>query len=289
MAVPRLRLRDPVTASRVVHWILRLSVWACFVGHGMFGLLQKPAWLVFYQPFGIPEALARATMPVIGLIDITLGYFALARPTRVLLMYTAFWGVFTASLRPLVGMSGFEALERAGNVGPSLALLLGTAGAALLARAGVYDLSDDLHYRRMRTVLVITTALLMIGHGALALGAKPMLVDHWLSVGLAALDEGGRSFTRMMGALEVAAAVLLVLWPTRALCLGIFGWKLLTEMLFVAAGDPVWEVLERGGSYGAPLALFVLLSYGAARARSRAELRARRADGWHAPSHRAAS
>jgi hypothetical protein len=41
-------------------------------------------------------------------------------------------------------------------------------------------------------------------------------------------------------------------------------WKLATEMLFLSAGAPVWEVVERGGSYLAPLALFVMLSHRAA-------------------------
>jgi hypothetical protein len=58
----------------------------------------------------------------------------------------------------------------------------------------------------------------------------------------------------------------------RPLCLAIVGWKLLTEMMFLTSGAPIWEVVERGGSYGAPLALFVLLSYGASRAKSSASL-----------------
>jgi hypothetical protein len=66
----------------------------------------------------------------------------------------------------------------------------------------------------------------------------------------------------------LAAAALVLLWPTRPLCLAIVGWKLFTEMLFLTSGAPIWEVVERGGSYGAPLALFVLLSYGASRTKA---------------------
>ena len=102
---------------------------------------------------------------------------------------------------------------------------------------------------------------------ALALGAKPMLVKHWQSVGLLVTQVDAQSFTRMMGAFEVALAFLVLLRPTPAVCLTIIVWKLFTESLFVVVGDPAWEVLERGGSYGTPLALFVVLSYGAARAR----------------------
>ncbi len=259
---------DSATASRGVHWILRASVSTCFVGHGMFGIRQKAEWLVFFEPFGLPQSLAWALMPVIGLVDIALGSLALLRPTRALYMYTASWGIFTALLRPLVGMSFFETLERAGNYGPSLALLLGTGAAALLARPEIYDLSDPVKYRRIKRVLVGTVSLLLLGHGALAALGKPMLAQHWHAIGLIEMDEAGRAFARAMGYGEITAAGLVLLWPTRALCLGILGWKLFTEALFAVAGAPVWEVVERGGSYGAPLALFVVLAYGAARARA---------------------
>jgi hypothetical protein len=253
--------------SLSIHWILRASVWACFVGHGIFGIRQKADWLVFYRPFGIPDEVALATMPLIGLVDITMGCLALLRPTRPVLIYTACWGVLTGLLRPLAGMSLFETLERAGNYGPSIALLLGASCAGLLARTEVYDVSQEQNYRRLRLVLVLTTCLLLIGHGGLAVSAKPMLIRHWQSIGLIGMDGSGAGLIRIVGGMEIGAALLLFTRPTRSLCLLIFGWKLGTEMLFLTSGDPVWEVLERGGSYGAPLALFVLLQYRTAHVR----------------------
>jgi hypothetical protein len=260
---------DPVKASRAVHWILRWSVWACFVGHGMFGIRQKADWMVFFEPFGVHANVAAALMPLVGLIDVTLGYLALLRPSRAVYLYTAFWGVFTAALRPLVSMSVFETMERAGNYGPSLALLLGSGAAALLSKPAVYDLSAPVHYERMRRLLTVTTFLLLLGHGALAASGKPLLVEHWHALGIVGLDETGRAFTRAAGYGEVVAAGLVLLWPTRWLCLAIVSWKGITEALFLVAGAPVWEFVERGGSYGAPLALFVVLAFGATRARAR--------------------
>jgi hypothetical protein len=90
------------------------------------------------------------------------------------------------------------------------------------------------------------------------------MVEHWQGVGLAD-PESGVGLIRMIGAAELAAAGMVLVWPTRPLCLLIVGWKLFSETLFVTAGASVWEVVERGGSYGAPLALFVLLTRGAAR------------------------
>jgi len=36
-------------------------------------------------------------------------------------------------------------------------------------------------------------------------------------------------------------------------------WKLATEFLFVVAGAPIWEFVERAGSYAARLALAALM------------------------------
>jgi hypothetical protein len=44
-----------------------------------------------------------------------------------------------------------------------------------------------------------------------------------------------------------------------ALLVGVAVWKLFTESLFVAAGASGWEIVERGGSYAAPIALAMLL------------------------------
>ena len=38
----------------------------------------------------------------------------------------------------------------------------------------------------------------------------------------------------------------------------VVAWKIATESLFIASGAPIWELVERSGSYAAPLALAVL-------------------------------
>jgi hypothetical protein len=49
-----------------------------------------------------------------------------------------------------------------------------------------------------------------------------------------------------------------LLAPGRGLLLFACLWKAGTELLFPWAGDSVWEFIERGGSYGAPLALMMI-------------------------------
>ena len=126
-AVSRLRAWR---AEDATWWILRAAAGACFVGHGAFGLLTKPEWVPFFALVGISSDAAYALMPLVGAVDIAVGVAVLVRPSRVLLLYMTAWALWTAALRPLSGDSMFEFLERAGNYGVPLTMLL------LLGRIG---------------------------------------------------------------------------------------------------------------------------------------------------------
>ena len=115
--------RLSVGAAVPLHWILRIAIAACFVGHGAFGLITKRAWVPYFAVWGIPESWAWGLMPLVGAVDISIGVLMLVRPLPALLLWTIFWGFQTACLRPLSGEPLWELLERAGNFGVPLALL----------------------------------------------------------------------------------------------------------------------------------------------------------------------
>ena len=110
-------------AGHRIYWLLRLACAAEFIGHGAFGIITKAAWVPYFGVVGIPEDLAYTLMPVIGTVDISLGILVLLRPVRAGLLYMAFWGFMTATIRPLSGEPIWEFLERAPNWGVPLALL----------------------------------------------------------------------------------------------------------------------------------------------------------------------
>ncbi|MDB6119871.1 MAG: hypothetical protein JWO08_3652, partial [Verrucomicrobiaceae bacterium] len=140
-------------------------------------------------------------------------------------------------LRPLSGEPGWETLERAGNYGVPLALFLITSG---------------ISWEKTSKVLRLSAALLLCGHAMLALGGKAALIGHWHAI-FPQLD--ALMMTRAAGAVELAMAFFILMEPTATLCLTACAWKLATESLFFVVGAPVWEFVERGGSYGVPLAL----------------------------------
>src|SRR5688500_4584316 len=99
-----------LTNATHVERLLRLAVAACFIGHGAFGVLRKEEWLTYFTLFGIDTESASQMMPLVGGIDIAIGFLALFWPARAVFLYAAVWAAFTALLRPLAGQGVAEAL-----------------------------------------------------------------------------------------------------------------------------------------------------------------------------------
>ena len=252
-------------ASRTVriehrlHWTLRIAAAACFIGHGAFGIITKPEWVPFFGVVGIPRDGAFALMPVVGTVDIIVGLSVLFSPRPAMLLYMTVWAIWTASLRPLSGDNVWEMLERAGNYGVPLAFLV-LAGRCSswrtwFAPIPVERVRPDRQFRVAR-ILSWTTVLLLVGHGALgALEGKALLARHYAAVGLPPIALPIVSWT------ELSLAVLVLLRPSVPLLLSVAAWKAGTELLFPIAGAPIWEFIERAGSYAAPLALAMLVAH----------------------------
>jgi hypothetical protein len=268
-----------MSADRRVFEVLRIAAAMCFIGHGAFGLIGKAGWVVYFGVAGIGPGWAYSLMPIVGFVDILMGISVLVWPTKAVCAYMAFWGLWTAMLRPLAGQGVAECLERAGNYGVPLALLL--VGWAALPRGGWFarmtpPLLDAKAAGRVAWVLRVTTATLLLGHGLLAATGKPLLLLHLYNAGVGDAGLSTATMLARQGGFEIALAMAVLLSPGRGLLLFVFAWKIGTELLFPLAGDRVWEFIERGGSYGAPLAL-MLLTRAAASARAAKSL-------WSAPA-----
>src|SRR3989344_2444397 len=108
-----------------IEWVLRIAVAGEFFGHGVLAMSGKQAWIGWFANFGITDvALATQLLFLIGLIDVILAVLILIRPVRLALLWMIFWGFFTAILRPIVGESFLDFIERFANWGAPLALLL---------------------------------------------------------------------------------------------------------------------------------------------------------------------
>ena len=111
--------------TKVIEWVLRVSVAGEFLGHGVFAIQGKKDWVGWFSTFGITDAGTATTLLfLIGVLDIGLAVLVLVKPLRLPLLFMVFWGFFTALVRPIVGLPIWDFIERWANWGAPLALLL---------------------------------------------------------------------------------------------------------------------------------------------------------------------
>lgn len=244
-----------ITQEQKIYYALRLAVAMCFIGHGAFGIITKPIWVNYFGVFGFSSEHSYSLMPVVGIVDILLGVAMLLYPVRAIAAWLVIWGMLTAMLRPLSGEPFPEFIERAGNFGAPLALLL-LAGTGNKNSKGWFtkirtDFTiDESTFRQLMYLLRVVAFLLLLGHGWLNLIEKKGLLDQYSFLGFsnAALT------AQAIGIFEILAAFAVLIRPVRSLVLGLFIWKMMSELFYPQY--EVFEWIERGGSYGVLLALW---------------------------------
>lgn len=245
-------------ADKRVYYTLRIAAAMCFIGHGAFGIITKQIWCNYFAVFGIGHDLAYTLMPVVGSIDILFGLSLLIYPTRAVLMWLVIWGSVTALLRPMSGEPFTETIERAGNFGAPLALLIlyclngkNIKGWFNLIGPGT-EVNTETRAKVINCLRIIVF-LLLIGHGWLNLIEKKSLIAQYSALGFPKPS----LVAEIVGIFEIIAAFNVLIRPVRSLLMIFLVWKMGTELFY-----PHWELfefIERGGSYGSILALCLML------------------------------
>ncbi len=241
-----------------IYYTLRIAAAMCFIGHGSFGIIGKEIWCNYFAVFGIGHDMAFKLMPWLGSVDILMGLSLLFYPTRAVLSWLVIWGAVTAFLRPMSGEPVAEFIERAGNFGAPLALLVLTSDKDSLFK-GLFHMVEpptqisEVTSTRVTNILRIVVFLLLIGHGWLNLIEKKGLMGQYTALGFS----NSGAVAHIAGMFEVAAACLLLFRPLRPVIFVLLIWKAGTELFY-----PHWEMfewIERAGSYGSLLALWFIL------------------------------
>ena len=254
--------------KNIIYWIFRIAVAAEFIGHGAFGIITKESWIPYFNLFGVDRETGFQIMPLVGSIDISLGILALFVPIRAMLLWMTFWGLFTATIRPLSGENWFELPERTYNFLIAFSFLY-LSGFPTKIKDWFTPLwpSKIPSFTRPKAhtlgiILRITIAGMMIGHGGYgAIVQKEVYINHWASIGITSNVVDPMTFIIAVGIMEIAIGIAVFIKPFYSLLGFIFAWKLLTEFLFPMSGTPIFEWIERGGSYAAPLALIFIMSF----------------------------
>lgn len=112
-----------MTINQKISYILRIAIFGEFAGHGLLALGMKKDWVGwFVQLFGISPDTAATAVFIIGLADLVVAVSVLIKPMKWVLVWATFWGFATALVRPIVGQSVLDFVERWANWGAPLAL-----------------------------------------------------------------------------------------------------------------------------------------------------------------------
>lgn len=109
-------------------------------------------------------------------------------------------------------------------------------------------------------VLRVAVAGEFIGHGAFALQGKKDWIN-WFSV-FGVSDAGtATSLLFLVGLMDIALAILILIKPVRIALLWMVFWGFWTALIRPIVGLPVWDFVERWANWGAPLALLLLIGW----------------------------
>ena len=110
--------------------------------------------------------------------------------------------------------------------------------------------------KKMEWVLRIGTAGAFFGHGMFALQGKEGWFKYFEAVGISN-PETILILLLLVGILDVALAVLVLVKPIKVALLWMAFWGLVTALIRWPIGpDPIWDFVERWANWAAPLALY---------------------------------
>ncbi|SRR3989338_852102 len=109
--------------TKIIEWILRIGVAGEFLGHGLLAIEGKKDWISWItQLTGTSAPTATTLLLLVGISDVIVALIVLIKPMRPVLLWAAFWGFWTALVRPLVGAGWLDFIERFANWAAPLAL-----------------------------------------------------------------------------------------------------------------------------------------------------------------------
>jgi hypothetical protein len=106
-----------------MEWALRIGVAGEFLGHGLLAIGGKADWVGWISKMiNTSQSTSTTLLLIVGIMDVVVALIVLVKPINLVLLWAVFWGFWTALVRPLVGQSWLDFVERFANWGAPLAL-----------------------------------------------------------------------------------------------------------------------------------------------------------------------
>ncbi|OGG45334.1 hypothetical protein A2673_00305 [Candidatus Kaiserbacteria bacterium RIFCSPHIGHO2_01_FULL_50_13] len=109
-------------------------------------------------------------------------------------------------------------------------------------------------------VLRIAVSAEFIGHGVFAYQGKEEWLAWFPHFGITNMDIA-LQLMALVGIMDIALGILILVRPVRILILWMALWAVWAALVRPIVGDPIWDFVERGANWGAPLALFLLYGW----------------------------
>jgi hypothetical protein len=113
--------------------------------------------------------------------------------------------------------------------------------------------------QKIHYTLRIAIAMCFIGHGAFGIITKEIWTHYFGVFGFSRAT--ALRLMPLVGGVDILLGIIMLVCPVRAIAGWLVVWGLVTAALRPLSGEPLAELIERGGNFGAPLA-FLLLSNG---------------------------
>src|SRR5215510_14587823 len=116
--------------------------------------------------------------------------------------------------------------------------------------------SATIRRTQLDLLLRLAVAGALVGHGAYgAVLARESWYGYFAVLGFSEATVEATGLLRIIGGAEIALGVIAFVFPVPGLLLLMAAWKIFTELLRLAAGEPYWEFVERASNMVAPVVL----------------------------------
>lgn len=117
---------------------------------------------------------------------------------------------------------------------------------------------SKINLMRIEWLLRFGVFLTFLGHGFFAFMGKAQWIKYLTVLGFS--DTVALKLMTYIGVIDILIAIIVLLKPHKYIVFYAFVWAFATALIRPISGEPIWDFVERGSNWVAPLCLYILLN-----------------------------